>query len=365
MRGLFKHSVRVAVRSDMVGMVVHALDGTKVRSKVATRGRLGREALEKLLTQLDQTLSEWEEEIEQTAAPEEAGTGIPEHLQGEARLREKVRAALAELDAEELEQVHPEDPEARVMKCSDIHAKRLAYNSQAVVDADCGIIVAQDVSNEATDHHQLTPMLNRVEEELSECADTTLADAGYATADGFAEAEVAGRTVLVNLPSRMKGDPNNPYHASHFDYDPESDTVTCPLGETLVYKHTRKHRSKGQELRLYRCMNKDCPVRAQCTKDRKGRGIELGPNHAALARQKRRQREEDAQALLKRRRGLIERVFGTIKDGYGFRRFTRHGLENAQTEWALMCTTYNMKKLYNRWKDHRMNPSPNRNPIPA
>jgi transposase len=365
LRGLFKHSVKVAMRSDMVGMVLHALDGTKIRAKAKTGKRMQREELEQLLCELDSIVSDWERHIEDTAAPDEPGTGIPEHLHNEARLREKVREALAELANEETDKVHPDDPQARVMKCSDIQGKRLAYNSQAVVDAKCGILVAQVVNNQAFDQHLLTPMLDAVEQTVGACAQTTLADAGYATGEALRDAQNMGRDVLVNLPSRIKGVSDKPYHASHFDYDPEIDTVTCPRGQTLEYKHTRTHKNKGYDLRLFRCMNKECPVRSQCTKERKGRSIELGPYHDAITRQKRRQADEGQRRLLKRRGGLIESVFGTIKSTYQFNRYTRHGLENVQTEWALICTTVNLKKLYQRWKAQRPNPAGAAQPIPA
>lgn len=352
LRRLFTQSVRVAAGAEMVGMVLHALDGTKIGAKGATRARLDRAGLKRLLDGLDDAVSDWEREIEETAAPDEPGTGIPEHLQGGSRLREQIKDAIEELESGEVDKVHPSDPDARVMKCSDINAKRLAYNSQAVVDAASGLIVAQGVSNESNDMHQLTPMLDEVEAMLGGCAQTTLADSGYATGAGLDEAERAQRDVLMNLPSRIQGDPNNPYHASHFDYDPDTDTVTCPRGETLEYKHTRKHRGINQELRLYRCMNKACPVRGECTKDRKGRGIELGPYRGAIARQKHRHRDEAERKLLRKRSGIVEGVFGTIKNTYGFKRYTRHRLENVRTEWALICTTYNLKKLYERWLLH-------------
>lgn len=363
LRALFNASVRVASKAGMVGMVVHALDGTKLGAKAATGGRLARAELEALLAGLDETLSDWEDEIERTACPTHEGTGLPEDLRDDARLRQKVRQALAELDRERTSQVHPEDPEARVMKCSDVNANRLAYNSQAVADAAHGIVVACAVTNAPNDLGQLTPMLDAVNDRLGGCAETTLADAGYAMGQAFTDAEQAGRDVLVNLPSRMQGHPNNPYHASHFTYDPRTDTVTCPLGERLHYKHTRLHRGKGQRLRLFRCENKHCPVRGQCTKERKGRGIELHPHSAAIARQKQRQRDPARRALLRKRPGLIEGVFGTIKQTYGFRRYTRHGLENVQTEWALICAVYNLKKLYQRWKT-LPNPSRPNRPTP-
>lgn len=349
LRALFGQSVRVAVKANMVGLALHALDGTKIGAQAATAGGWHRDKLNKLLARLDEIVGGWEHEIEQTAAPDEPGTGLPEHVQDEARLREEVRKAIAALDEAGTDHLHPDDPEARVMKCPDINARRFAYNSQAVVDADSGLIVAQDVTSAAADQHHLDPMLDHVEQMLGECAALTLADGGYAAAQELARAEEKNRTVLVNLPQRLGGTPDDPYHASHFDYDPAHDTVTCPRGEVLPYQYTRRHRGRGHDLRRYRCQNKDCPVRAQCTSERKGRSIELGPHHAALTRQKQRHRDPEARATLKRRSAIIEHVFGTIKQIMNFRRYTLHGLEKVRTQWALICTAYNLRKLYGRW----------------
>jgi hypothetical protein len=42
-------------------------------------------------------------------------------------------------------------------------------------------------------------------------------------------------------------------------------------------------------------------------------------------------------------------VFATIKQALGFRRWTVRGLENVRTQWALLCTAVNLKKLYQGW----------------
>ena len=42
---------------------------------------------------------------------------------------------------------------------------------------------------------------------------------------------------------------------------------------------------------------------------------------------------------------IVEPVFGILKQGEGFRRWTVRGLENVRTQWALVCTAYNLKKL--------------------
>jgi len=48
--------------------------------------------------------------------------------------------------------------EARMMLCEE--RKVFAYNAQVVADEASGLIVAQDVFNDQSDAHLLTPMLD-------------------------------------------------------------------------------------------------------------------------------------------------------------------------------------------------------------
>ena len=56
---------------------------------------------------------------------------------------------------------------------------------------------------------------------------------------------------------------------------------------------------------------------------------------------------------MRQRSGLIEPVFASIKQAMGFRRWTVRGLDNVRTQWALLCTAYNLKKLYQHWAESR------------
>jgi Transposase DDE domain/Transposase domain (DUF772) len=55
---------------------------------------------------------------------------------------------------------------------------------------------------------------------------------------------------------------------------------------------------------------------------------------------------EHGSELYKQRAQLIEPVFGTTKHNRGFTRFARRGRSAARTEWRLMATTHNLRKLH-------------------
>lgn len=361
LRQVFKHSVRVALQLNMVGLVLHALDGTKVQAAVSNASGWHRKSLEDRLALLDERIEELERELEQSSQDgQELEVNLPEALHENARLRSEVRAALAQLDDAGQNHLNPHDPDARVMKCPDTGSSTFSYNDQAVVDEDSGIIVAQQATAEATDLRLLAEMVEQVKDTLEASAQTTVADAGYASAGQLAQAEHDGNEVMVNLPSRLKENPDAPFAGANFHHDAATNTIVCPQGQALHYTHTRWHKGKHHHLRCYRCRHRECPVRAQCSKDPKGRKIEIGENYEALQRQRDKHREPGHRLNLAKRRHIVEPAFGWIKQQLGFRRHTVFGLEGVQAEWSLITTVYNLHRLYKRWKTARSpnNPSP-------
>ena len=49
-----------------------------------------------------------------------------------------------------------------------------------------------------------------------------------------------------------------------------------------------------------------------------------------------------------KRKGMIEPIFGQIKQARGFRQFLLRGLAKMRGEWRLICLTHNLKKLFRR-----------------
>ena len=57
-----------------------------------------------------------------------------------------------------------------------------------------------------------------------------------------------------------------------------------------------------------------------------------------------------AQIAFKRRKGLIEPVFGILKEQMGARRFILRGLKAVRGEWFLLAAAFNLRSL---WKAGR------------
>ena len=129
------------------------------------------------------------------------------------------------------------------------------YNAQAMVSpvetagGGAGMLVtAVDVVDQANDNAMLAPMMEQAEETTGAKSQTTLADAGYFAGSHLAECSRRGRQVVVSE-SRQRF-LKDPYHKDQFTYDEQSDSFTCPQGQTL--KFVRIQHTNGVPLRLYR-----------------------------------------------------------------------------------------------------------------
>jgi len=346
LRRVFKQTVQLAVRTGCVGLALQALDGTKIEAAASGYSGWSREHMEKLLSALDATLDQTESALEKEDL-EEGGYRLPEGLIERQALRERVKEGLAQLAADGRNHYHPVDPQARRMKVGG--SNRFAYNAQAVADSQQGVIVACEATRQESDSGQLVPLIQQAQENLGEAAANTMtvADAGYGSGSDLQAALQQGHSVLAP-PREGKPSKDNPYAAQHFVYDEEARTVTCPQGHRLDKEgHTTKD---GVRVERYRCHRRDCPVRDQCTSDPKGRQFEIRPHTPTVQAMRARLRDPALAQQWSKRCEIIERRFAQIKQHDSFRRWTVWGLEGVRTQWSLLCTTLNLRVIYQRWR---------------
>lgn len=344
LKKVFVQSVRVALEANLVGMVLQAVDGTKIISAASRTTAWHRADLKKILAAVDERIQKIEQEI--AAAQEESAEvddRLPKKLQDERQLRATVKEALQTLDEADREHMHPHDRDARMMKSGTNDRIEFAYNAQAVCDATHGIIVAAAVVEDENDQQQLGPMLEQVRQNTGEVAEETLADRGYDTAESLARAEELDAAVTVA--QRVNVDKVGPYHVARFTYDEQAQTLHCPTGQQLRKVGQARHHQKPHPLTRYRCQVwASCPVGKLCSENRP-RVVELGPHYGAVQRQREKMAHPDAKKRLRRRSEIIERVFGQIKGNDGFRRWSFRGKEKVASQWAMICTAINLRQL--------------------
>ncbi|MGF1657558.1 MAG: IS1182 family transposase [Verrucomicrobiales bacterium] len=351
LRAIFKKTVFVAMEVGLVGLVLQAVDGTKIAASCSGRGVYDRESLQKLLAKLDEVIAELESNMEQE--PQTSGQDLGQdnnlsQMENATRMREKVLEALARVEAGEAKHLHPLEPEARRMQSDG--RNRFSYNAQAVVDHKERIIVAAEVVNDPADHVLLNGMIEQTEENTGSRNATTLADGGYAGGRELEKAKQAGREIVAPVPPGCKNPEDKQYHASKFTYKPQEDVVVCPQGRKLPFQRERT-RKNGDVIRVYRSAQvcKGCPAFGLCTRDRHGRSIDVAPWRELLIEHGQKMKEPMAKALYGMRGEIVEPVFGWIKQQMGFRRWTVQGLDKVNAQWALLCAACNLKAIYRHW----------------
>jgi transposase len=354
LKEVFRQTVQVAMGANLVDMVLNAVDGTKITARASTRKAWIRKRLEKKLARLDKSLDQAMAEVEKAEEKESGEYRLPEELAEKEKLRETIREKLARLKDEEREHMHPGEPDAQMMKNHE--GTRLSYNAQAVVDSKAGVIVATEVTTNQNDKCQLVPMLEKVQEEVGMVAEETVADGGYCSGEQLDSAERAQLPVLVNMGEiRRAEEAGGPYHSSKFVYDPESDCLICPMGEKLEYERTCKRKDRSFETRVYHCESfENCPVRWDCSKDKKGRCVERSPYADAVLRQKEKQKDKVKANLLRQRMFIAEPAFARVKHLLEFRRWTMAGLERVKPQWAFVCALVNLSRIYPHWKEGKL-----------
>lgn len=345
---LFKQTVQLALRTGAVGLALQALDGTKIQAVCSGPQGWSKEYMEKLLVQLDKVLQEVELQVVNENAP--AATSdyrLPAGLAQRQALREEIKKGLAQLQADGRSHYHPAEPEARRMKVGDTN--RFAYNAQAIADQKEGIIVACQANRQETDHGQLVNMIEQAQQNLgSQGLNTlTVADTGYGAGQDLQAAADKQLNVLAPSPEGKPAE-GNPYAAKHFTYEETAHCVVCPEGRTL--DHEGQTHKRGQVVERFRCHHRDCPVRHLCTRDPKGRQIEVWPHHTQVQLMRERLEQPALQQQWRQRSQIIEPRFAQLKQHDGFRRWTVWGLESVRAQWALLCATLNLRILYRRWR---------------
>ena len=236
-----------------------------------------------------------------------------------------------------------------------------AYHAQAMVspvktgEETSGMLVtAVELVDEPADYARLTPMLQRAEEMTGVKTPLTLADAGYHSAAALQEC--ADRGQQVAMPESPRGMAlDHPYHKDRFTYYAGSDTYRCPQGQVLSLVRGRFSRKTNK--RMYQAPKETCqacPVAGTClTRGSPSRSLTISPDDAALRRHRAWMATDEARSAVRRRKQLVEPVFGIIKEQQGVRRFLLRGVGNVAAEWTLLATAFNLRTLWRTWRTRR------------
>lgn len=315
---LFVQVLRLCQQAGLVKLGHVALDGTKLKANASKHKAMSYGRMKKAEAELQTIVSGWLRQAQAADAREDeehgadqSGEELPDWVRDKQGRLEKIREARARLEAEAQAQASQKgeekksgspgrprknepgtpkdsaqtnftDPQSRIMKSHDGFIQ--GYNAQAVVDADSQVIVAQGLTNNASDAPQLAVMVAQIKQNTGRQARELSADAGYCSEDNLKE---------------------------------------------LRRRHINGYIATGRQKH----------GEATASGERK---VKLGTYAYAMWQKLRRGGHRSRYRL---RKQTVEPVFGQVKQGRGFRQFLLRGVRKVAGEWSLICTAHNLLKL--------------------
>jgi len=218
---LFVQVLRLCQQAGLVKLGHVALDGTKLKANASKHKAMSYGRMKKAEAELQTIVSGWLRQAQAADAREDeehgadqSGEELPDWVRDKQGRLEKIREARARLEAEAQAQASQKgeekksgspgrprknepgtpkdsaqtnftDPQSRIMKSHDGFIQ--GYNAQAVVDADSQVIVAQGLTNNASDAPQLAVMVAQIKQNTGRQARELSADAGYCSEDNLKE----------------------------------------------------------------------------------------------------------------------------------------------------------------------------------
>jgi transposase len=353
----FSSLVRGLVEAGVVDVSHVIIDGTKVGAN-ASNGKI---IHEKFFEGVKEAIDEWmsasasldkEEEVREKLSSAGVSTGSL-GLEGLQRLVNRCSEAVREAEGSDVKKVSVTDPESRFMREGIGGRVNLSYNVQAAVDAESGMIVACDVTQDAHDSRSLVRMVDRAEQTCEATVDAIDADSGFFRSDHVQALEARGKDVCVmdktTIGAMNRGELEQFIGGEGFVYDAERDAFECPEGNEHVFTRLAD-KGDGEVARVYMSRRRcdGCPRRELCfgRSKLKRHMIRRHVDFPWLWKHRARFLQPEYQERLNKRR-LIERIFGHIKHNLGFRRFLLRGLSGARVESFLVAAASLLTRLCN------------------
>jgi transposase len=351
--------VLLARELDLLGGELVAIDGAffhgdASKASISTRKKLAEQlaALERDIEAYGEALETSEaEEVARPPATEQgerSGGDVAQRLAALLARRERAKADLAKLEASGETQLSRTDVDARLLAKNGQTVA--GYNVQIAVDDRHKLIVASEVVNDGNDTGQLHAMANAAKEALGAETLQAVADTGYYNGETLRDCEADGIVAYVPQ-ARRTGRLAAQGRFSHedFTYHAEVDAYRCPAGALLRPMNGHKRDASGKFHIRYvsrRAACGACPLRGRCLAAKAERRTVYRWIHEDVA-ERHRARMTRAGALMRRRAGLVEHPFGTLKCRAGYRHFLLRGFDKVRGEWSLMALCYNFTRVLN------------------
>jgi transposase len=284
---VFTQVLEIARGAGLVKLGHVAIDSTRVAAN-ASRHRVDSEqGLRQQRARLRKQVRAWQRRMQDQDPDEGAGTSLAgEQVRKIEQQLEQIPQRLQHLKKSKQRQLSQSDREARFLRES--RGYTLGYTGELAVDEN-HLIVAQRVTQNATDNDSLAPMVEQVKRECGSNPVQVSADTAFFSAAGVEHLEQQGIDAYVPdvaMARELKGGGR-----------------ASSIGNRTIH-------------------------------------------HPTVLRMREKLRQPEGRRAYARRKNQVEPVFGILKEQRGLRRFRRRGLAAVSTEWTMAAVAYNLGRLY-------------------
>lgn len=363
----FKQTVQIAMKLGLVSLNHVSLDGSKFKANTSKHKAMSYKHLKEKEVELTKEIEaliaaadELDSEDDKKYG-EKSGTEIAEELQIKEKRLNKIKAAKEALESrEEKENPGKKIDDKKQISFADKDAKisgknskgfNYNYNGQISVDSDNQIIVGQHLSTKTSDVNELETALEEIENTAGKLPNELSADNGYMSGDNLevlSKKEEVDAFIAMGKEKKKERPPleesDRKVEREDFKYDKERDLFICPNNYELILKVECSNGEKSY-FASHRVCSK-CVLYPRCSKSTKGapREITVNKNESFREAMREKMKSEAAKEKYKKRKTIVEPVFGQIKN-MGFRGFSVRGLKKVSGEFSLICAVHNIKKI--------------------
>jgi transposase len=317
-KGVFVQVVRVAAQAGLVKMGTLAVDGTKLKAnaskhKAMSYARMKSEdrRLKKEIDRITRLARGIDEAEDAEFGPDFRGDELPEELRTREARRAKIREAMKALEEEQAQDDEDSGRGEYQAKTGRGHMKR-----------PNGVPPDKKQRNFTDPESRImgSPKTGFVQGYNAQIG--VDAEAQVIVAAGITQC-AADNSELVPITKSAQRNTKS--------------RVKCVLADSGYKSEENFEALEAMEIDAHVAMGK-------------GEDDPLVPNNAGPATQRmhRKRRTQRGRKIYKRRKAIVEPVFGWIKSVLGFQAFSMRGLHKVEGEWDLVCLAVNLKRLSNR-----------------
>jgi transposase len=350
-RRVFRATVQLAKHFNLIGGKLIAGDSTKLRAQNSKKNNFNEAKIDRHIAYIDARLEEYSKILaseDKDAVSEPEKTEIKEKIKIHNQRKATYQDLRQQLELSGETQISTSDPDSRQMITRN-NITEVAYSIQTSVDAEHNLPIDFKLTNE-NDNKAMGGMVRRAKTIFQTKDFTALYDKGFHTGSEFDYVDKQGVDVIVAIPGAGSHAPDPAFDIEHFVYDKQTDTYTCPAGQTLSSngnqydKNSSKSNYKVKQYKTNEC--KGCPLAVQCTKSKNGRILERSEYADLIDANKK--RYDINKELYRRRQAIVEHPYGTIKRQWGFNYImTKKSMKRASADVGLIFVVYNLRRIMN------------------